>query len=123
MTKWRLLVRHIQLLQRGDPQGIKVLPGFIFGGRNFNNKGYADLLVADTGRKLQEVLDKIVKENEKRGLIINSQTKECMDVSKGNSPRSELRTGDTKTKQVRTFNYPGKMFSQKENVTSCTKDA
>lgn len=46
----------------------KVLPGFIIGGQYLNNIIYADatVLIADAERKLQELLNRVVIESEKK---------------------------------------------------------
>lgn len=61
---------------------LEVLPGFIIGGHNLKNIRYTDdtVLIADTERKLQNLLQKVAKESEKKGLSIKKT--ECMVLSK-----------------------------------------
>lgn len=56
----------------------------------------------ETESKLQELLQKIVKENEKEGL--NIKKTESMVVSKRDSLTFKLQSGDTKIKQVNNLN-------------------
>lgn len=56
------------------------------------------LIVADIERKLQDLLEKFVKEREKNGLTINSMKTEYMLVSKRKIPRYERRVGDARIK-------------------------
>lgn len=58
---------------------------------------------SDTERKLQELLEKVIEESEKKGL--NIKNKEYTVVSKRNSLTCELQIGNTKIKQVQKFNY------------------
>lgn len=55
---------------------LEVLSRYIIGSHNLHNIRYADdtVLIADTQRKLLELLQKIVKESEKKGLNINYET-------------------------------------------------
>lgn len=74
----RLLTRLIQHLQWSNPER-EVLLRFIIS--NDNNLRYADntVLIADIESKLQELLHKVVKESEKKELIIKCKMTECMD--------------------------------------------
>lgn len=85
---------------------LEVQTGFIIGGQNLSNVAIQmTLMMADIERKLQELLDKIVKESSKKGLTINCKQTECMDVSKRNSPSSKLQIRDVKIKQKQSFKY------------------
>lgn len=53
------------------------------------------VLVADTERKPQALLQKVVKESEMKRLIINCKETECMVVGKWNNSRCKLQIGDT----------------------------
>lgn len=50
---------------------------------------YADdtVLIANTNKKLQDLLDNVVKERVRKGLRINSKKRECMITSKSSNPR------------------------------------
>ena len=63
---------------------IDEIEGIVIGGYNLNNLRYANdiVLIADSREKLQEMLDKIVRYSEEKGLSINLQKTECMTVSK-----------------------------------------
>lgn len=51
-------------------------------------------------RKLQELLQKVVKESKKKGLNLNCKKIECMVVSKRDNLTCKLQIGDTKIKPV-----------------------
>lgn len=55
-----------------------VLSGFIIGCHKLNNT----MLIADKERKLQMLLQKVLKESKKKGLNINCKKTECKVVSK-----------------------------------------
>lgn len=56
----------MQHLLWGDPERTNVLLGLIIEGNNFNNICTDDtVLIAGPERKLQEVLEKVINENEK----------------------------------------------------------
>lgn len=79
---------------------LDVLTGFITDGHNLNNIRYEDdtVLIADMERKLQKLLQKVVKESDKKGQSINCKKTECMVVSKRISPKCKLQIGNTKIK-------------------------
>ncbi|MCH9665805.1 MAG: hypothetical protein K0U41_08180 [Gammaproteobacteria bacterium] len=92
------------------------MAGFIVGGVNINNLRYADdtVLLAESEEELQDLLDKVVDESKKKGLTINSKKNktECMVVSKGESPRCELKIGDITIQKIKKFNYLGSMITE-----------
>ncbi len=93
---------------------LEILPGFIIGGHNLNNIRYADdtVLIADTEKKLQNLLQKVAKESEKKGLSINYKKTECMVISKRMSPKCDLKVGDTRIKQTLKFKYTGSILAK-----------
>lgn len=62
----------------------ETLSEFIIGGSNLNNISYPNdtLLLADTERKRQELLDKIVKNVKKNGLHIHCKETEILFIHK-----------------------------------------
>ncbi|MGX9987587.1 reverse transcriptase domain-containing protein [Soonwooa purpurea] len=90
------------------------LPGFIIGGHNLNNIRYADdtVLIADTEKKLQELLQKVAKESAGKGLSINYKKTECMVISKKTNQKCTLQVGNTRIKQVQKFKYLGSVLTE-----------
>lgn len=80
---------------------LEVRQGFIIDRPNLNNIRCTNdtVLIVDTGKKPQEVLDKTVKESVKKGLIVNCKKTEYKFVSKRNSSGCKLRIGDVKMKK------------------------
>ena len=64
-----LLYSEVAMMEVRDMKGIKI------NGENINNIRYADdtALVTDSESKLQDIVDKIVTENEKLGLSLNQR--------------------------------------------------
>ena len=62
------------------------MPCIKVGGYNMNNIRYADdtVLIADNEKELQEMLDTVVRESEKKGLSLNKKKTEVMVISKKN---------------------------------------
>ena len=86
----------------------------MIGGYNLNNLRYADdtVLISDSRDQLQEILDKVVEESEKRGLSINCKKTECMVVSKKlDVPDCQLTVGEREIKQVEKFSYLGSLIT------------
>ena len=67
---------------------VKDIPGVKIGGVNINNLRYADdtALLAENEAGLQNILNKVVTESEKKGLQINIKKTECMVISKKSTP-------------------------------------
>ena len=65
-------------------RALKGMPGIKVGGYNMNNIRYADdtVLIADNENELQEMLDTVVRESEKKGLSLNKKKTEVMVISK-----------------------------------------
>lgn len=77
---------------------LKVLLLFTFSGHNLNNR-YADdkMLIAETQKKLQELLKNLGKESDKKRLNINCKKREWMVVNKRNRPRCKLQIRNVKS--------------------------
>ena len=56
-------------------RALEGMPGIKVGGYNMNNIRYADdtVLIADNENELQEMLDTVVRESEKKGLSLNKK--------------------------------------------------
>lgn len=82
-----------------------ILQAVIISGHYLNNIRYADVrvLIAETERKVQELLQKAVKENEQNGLDININKTKWMVTSKRKTKKFELLIGDTNIKQLQNF--------------------
>ena len=67
---------------------VEELHGVVINGRNVNNIRYADdtVLIAETERGLQDILNKVTKESESFGLALNAKKTYSMTVSKKQSP-------------------------------------
>ena len=67
---------------------VEDLHELVINGRNVNNIRYADdtVLIAETEKDLQHILDKFIKENESLGLALNAKKTYSMTVSKKQSP-------------------------------------
>ena len=58
--------------------------GILIGGHNLNNVGYADdiVLIADSEKNLQKIIDKVVSESQSKEQSIDCKKTECLVVSK-----------------------------------------
>lgn len=65
--------------------------------------------MADTERKHPELINKVVIENEMKGLIPNCKKREWVGVFKTDSRRRQLRIGEVRIKQVQKFKYHGRV--------------
>lgn len=76
---------------------LDVLPGFIIGTLKLNVR-YVDVVVvmADTERKLEENLDKLLKESVKKRITIKEKKIKCTVVSKRDSPSYELAPSESR---------------------------
>ena len=63
---------------------LEELPGVVIGGTRINNLRYADdtVLIATSESDLQQIINKVVTESEKKGLYINCKKTECLVVTK-----------------------------------------
>lgn len=97
---------------------------FVIGGHTLNNKRYADstVLIEETKRMLQQLLQNIVKEREKYRLKCNGIKREYMDVSKRNCPTCRLQNGIKKIKGVNQFKYLGNLLREERMVTLKSED-
>ena len=89
-------------------RALKGMPGIQVGGYNMNNIRYADdtVLIVRNENELQEMLDTVVRESEKKGLSLNKTKTEVMVISQKNStPVCNIVMNWTVLKQVNKFNY------------------
>ena len=96
-------------------RNIDEIEGIVIGGHNLNNLRYADdiVLITSFRKKLQEMLDKIVRYSEEKGLSINLQKTECMTISKRESaPACLIEIANKPVKQVESFIYLGTQIHQ-----------
>ena len=82
-------------------------------GANISNLRYADdtVLLAESEKELQDLLDKVAEESKKKDLMINCKKTECMVVSKRVSPACAPKTDKT-IKQVQKFNFLGNLLTE-----------
>ena len=93
---------------------VKDMDGIKVNGENVTNARYADdtALIADSEKKLQDIVDKIVTESQKIGLALNVKKTYCMVISKKKeTPRCHLKSDGVVIKQVEQFNYLGSMLT------------
>ena len=93
---------------------ISNIKGIVVGGYNMNNVRYADdtTLIAESEEKLQDLLEKVRTESERKGLSINVKKTECMVISKEKvPPKCVVKVDEEVIKQVDKFNYLGSMIT------------
>lgn len=78
------------------------------------------MLIGHTVRKIQDILQNIVKEMKKKGQNINCKKTECMVVrnEEKKRPECELQIGNAKISQVHKFKYQGSILIKGENATA-----
>ncbi|GFO08467.1 endonuclease-reverse transcriptase [Plakobranchus ocellatus] len=89
-------------------------PGIKIGGSNINNLRYADdtVLIAENEKDLQQLLDIVKEESEKKGLELNRKKTEVMVVSrKQELPIINIYIKGTRLKQKDQFKYLGSWIS------------
>ncbi|GFO26694.1 LOW QUALITY PROTEIN: endonuclease-reverse transcriptase [Plakobranchus ocellatus] len=89
-------------------------PGIKIGGSNINNLRYADdtVLIAENEKDLQQLLDIVKEESEKKGLELNRKKTEVMVVSrKQELPIINIYIKGTRLKQKDQFKYLGSLIS------------
>ena len=89
---------------------IKDLNGIKINGININNIRYADdtVLIAESEKELQDLLNKIEIESEKLGLQLNVKKTYSMVISKKQiQPKCDLKSKGGDIKQVENFVYLG----------------
>ncbi|GFO13624.1 endonuclease-reverse transcriptase [Plakobranchus ocellatus] len=89
-------------------------PGIKIGGSNINNLRYADdtVLIAENEKDLQQLLDIVKEESEKKGLELNRKKTEAMVVSrKQELPIINIYIKGTRLKQKDQFKYLGSLIS------------
>ena len=104
-----LLYSEVAMKEVRDKEGIKV------NGKNINNIRYADdtALIADSESKLQDIVDKIVTENEKLGLSLNVKKTYCMVISKKKETHKfHLVVNGQAIGQVKQVSYLGSIFTK-----------
>ena len=70
------------------------------------------VLIAESKKELQDLLDNVVEESKKKGLTINCKKTECMVVSRRESPTYALKIGDNTIKQVQKFSCLGSLLTE-----------
>ena len=104
---------HLQRDNHASPRR-HARTGVNVGGNNMNNIIHADdtVLVADNENELQEMLDTVVRESEKKGLSLNKKKTEGMVISNKNCTHtSNSIMNGTVLKQVHKFNYLGSLIT------------
>ena len=89
---------------------IKYLNGMKINGVNINNIRYADdtVLIAESEKELQDLLDKVEIESEKLGLQLNLKKTYSMVISKRQTtPKCDLKSKGGDIKKVENFVYLG----------------
>lgn len=102
--KGEVILRELQ-----DHEGVNV------GGRNLNNLRYADdtVLLADSERKLQQLMDKVVEESAKKGLNVNISKTKTMVISKRTpTPVVRIVCGNGVIEQKDAFVYLGSLVTE-----------
>ena len=93
---------------------IKDMPGIRFNGHVINNLRYADdtALLATNKKDLQNLLDVVVRESEKRGLNLNAKKTETMVITKRkDNPNSQLTVKGVLINQTNKFKYLGSIVT------------
>jgi len=85
--------------------------GIHVGGRRITNLRYADdiVLMASTEAELQDLVTRLDREGQKKGLEINMSKTKCMALS-GN--QCNIKVQDSKIEQVETFVYLGSLITE-----------
>ncbi|GFO01727.1 endonuclease-reverse transcriptase [Plakobranchus ocellatus] len=100
------------------------ISGLKINGQNLNNLRHADdtVLIAESGKQLQKLLDTVVLEGEGMGLSLNGKKTECMIISKKSSnPKCNLVSKSKQIKQVSKFKYlitsDGRCTNERNNAS------
>ena len=94
------------------------LEGISVGGRNVNNVRYADdtVLIADSEKKLQALMNKLKDECASKGLRINVDMTNTLTVTKSKEKvKVKIKVGETEVKQVESFVYLGSTSTDQGN--------
>ena len=97
---------------------LKDLEGISVGGRNVNNVRYADdtVLIADSEKKLQALMNKLKDECASKGLRINVDMTNTLTVTKSKEKvKVKIKVGETEVKQVESFVYLGSTSTDQGN--------
>ncbi|GFN87873.1 endonuclease-reverse transcriptase [Plakobranchus ocellatus] len=102
-------------------RNLEGVSGLKINGENLNNLRYADdtVLIAESGKQLQKLLNTVVLESDRMGLSLNVKKTECMVISKkSSSPKCNLVSKGEKMKQVTKFKYLGYLITSDGRCTS-----
>ncbi|GFO12907.1 retrovirus-related pol polyprotein line-1 [Plakobranchus ocellatus] len=102
-------------------RNLEGISGLKIKGENLNNPRYADdtVLIAESGKQLQKLLDTVVLESERMGMSLSVKKMECMVISKKSSnSKCNLVSKGNKIKQVTTFKYLGYLITSDGRCTS-----
>lgn len=67
-------------------------------------------------KKVEKLLENVIKESNKKGFAINCKKIECMVVRKRDSWKCELHTKDVKFKQFQKFNSLGNVLHELKSI-------
>ena len=93
---------------------VKDLHGVVINRRNVNNIRYTDdtVLIPETEKNLQYILDKVTKESESLGLALNAKKTYLMTIAKKQSPPTcTLKASEINIKHIKKFNYLGSFLT------------
>ena len=91
-------------------QSVQEMDGFKIGGVNITNVRYADdtVVISDSEEKLQNLMNVVVAESEKKGLLINRKKSFCLVFSKTLPvPQCNVQVNGEMLEQVAEFTYLG----------------
>ena len=100
---------------------IEDINGVRLGGHNINDIRYADdtVLIAESEKDLQDMLDIVVEESGRKGLALNISKTESMTISKKqHAPPCNLQSDGKQVKQVKKFKYLGYLMTSDGKCTS-----
>ena len=115
-TGLRILSRRFSIYSERIMKKIENMPGAKVGGVTINNVRFADdtVLIANTEKDLQDLVNKINKESKIYGLLLNKTKTYTMVLSKKKEiPKYSIEIDGVELEQVRQFNYLGSI------LTSC----
>ena len=95
-------------------RSIEDMPGTLVGGYNINNLRYADdtVLIAESEKDLQSLVDKVRQESALKGLSLNQKKTEVMVISKKiTNQNCKINVEGTVLNQVQSFKYLGTIIT------------
>ena len=101
-----------------SPHVNAALDGVSIGGRNVNNIRYTNdtVLIADSEKKLQALMNKLKDECESKGLRINVDKTNTLTVTMSKEKvEVKIEMGETEVKQVESFVYLGSTITNQGN--------